>query len=446
MSLHDLPITMDEAKEHTYQYWTSNKPIPSFDNHSFGKMGAINNDFGKDNIYSSLEPISFDPLTWNVVKIDNNDNDNDSDIEKIVMFINKYNYINETERFIKIITPSYLKWALGINGVCHVLKYKNTIVCVVCIAFPTVIIRKENVECVNIKYLCVHPHYRNINTSNKSNKSNTSDTSDTSDTSNKSNNIIHGIFDEIIRYYYNKEFRHGIFTTEVFVPTPFVSYREYFRPLNYEKLLNSRFFVLNGDKKSIQERFNENTKPSDIYSIVYDNDDNIDNIMNSIYDLYNEYCSKFHLCINYTFEEFKLTLLNENVRLFIIRNKNNIIVDFVSYYKYEMAVKDNNENIKCARMFLYTCLCEEITVLGSNTIRLIIKYDNDIDVFWSNNLNQSKDYILCDTLRPDEDSDEEECKKAYELKFSKYSCVKYINAFNYKTGILYPYQVLFPDQ
>ena len=37
MSLFELPITIDEAKEHTYKYWTPSKPIQQFENHSFGK-------------------------------------------------------------------------------------------------------------------------------------------------------------------------------------------------------------------------------------------------------------------------------------------------------------------------------------------------------------------------------------------------------------------------
>lgn len=413
MSLFELPITIDEAKEHTYKYWTPSKPIQQFENHSFGKKGSINEDFGKDTLYSSLTPISFEPFNWVQLK--------DDELYKAVNFINKYNYNNEKEKFFKKITPSYFKWSLGNNGVCHALKYKNTIVAVIGISFLKMNLCKEEKVCTNIKYMCLHPQYRTSN--NPSEKT----------------PFVNAIFDEIIRYHYTQGYRHGIFTTEVFVPIPFVSYREFFRPLNYEKLLNNKFFVLNGDKKSIQDRFNENTKPSEFYFEAIEDD------LEYIFELYNEYCNKFNIYVNYSFEEFKFLLWNENVRLYVIKNNNNHIIDFVSYYKYELSVKNSDETLKCARMLLYTCLCEEITVLGSNTIRLIAKYDGDCDMFWSDNLNQSKDYILSSSLKPDEESDEEEYKKAYELKFSKYSSVKYINMFNYKTGLMYPQQVIFPE-
>ena len=166
-----------------------------------------------------------------------------------------------------------------------------------------------------------------------------------------------------------------------------------------------------------------------------------------MYELYNEYRSQFKVSINYSFEEFKYFMWNENVKVFVIRNtKENKIVDFVSYYKYQMSIKNSDDVFNCTRMFLFTCLCEEITLLGANTIRLIAQYDADCDMFWSNDLNSSKDYILATPSKPDEESDEDEHKKAYELKFVKYSSVKYINTFNYRIGMVNTFQVIYTDQ
>lgn len=496
MSLLDLPITLNEAQDHEYRYWTDKKPLPSFENHSFGRPGPIDLNFGDDTLYSSETGASFDPLVWDCLSCVPSEDAElsakwESDWDTVCKFLNKYNYTSEGERFLQIFTRDYLTWALGKSGRCFILKYGNHIAAMACVSYPTVTMGKEDVVFTQVKYLCVHPRYRSSYGKNK-NKNKSENESEnkvepetesdkeagvkgkrsrmktkkhkkkTVNTEHKKTDVetsvtekeekdektegqsklllVHAVLDEIIRQHYTNSYRYGLFSTEVFVPTPFVSYREYYRPLNYEKLLEHRFFVLNGDKSSIHERFLEKVKPHKAYEVANEED------LETVYELYNEHRGSFNVSVKYTFEEFKEAIWNPNVKLFVLRsNRDNRIVDFVSYYKYQLSIKGSEETLNCARMFLFSCLREDISVLGANTIRLVAKHDEECDMFWSDDLNQSKDYILSTSSRPDEESDEEDYKKAYEQKFVKYSSVKYLNTFNYKPGMMYSYQVIFPD-
>jgi hypothetical protein len=91
---------------------------------------------------------------------------------------------------------------------------------------------------------------------------------------------------------------------------------------------------------------------------------------------------------------------------------------------------------------LYTCVKEEPCILISNLVR-ILSHDKTSDVLMINDSNQNKDVLLSSPKLPDEESDDEDYKKAYDLLFSKDPKITYLNLFNFRANMMHSYQILY---
>ena len=120
--------------------------------------------------------------------------------------------------------------------------------------------------------------------------------------------------------------------------------------------------------------------------------------INKIYELYNQFMKKFNLFVKYSEEELQKLLFNPIVKCYVMKNKNNEIVDFVSFYQQNQLVCGTDKKIKNSDLFLYSCLTEDITLLISNTIRLV-KRDTDSDLFNVSDVMMNSEFLLSIKIR-----------------------------------------------
>ena len=400
------PCNYSEALKKKNTYW-ENKPVKKLNDKEFPKNSKIEL-LRKRKIYNSDTPIELKPLEWNSLDLNN-----DNEINKICDFLNKYYMIDQSKKFILEYTKEYLLWSIK-NELLNLFLNDEIIGTVSYSVMKLNIFDKiEKFGCVN--YLCVLPKFRQKNLGEKQ--------------------LVNVLIDEAIRRLAKyHELNAGIFTTERFVPTPISSIRYFFRPLNYKKLFEHNFYSIPGDIEKIHERFNENVKPSSYYFKANKED------INKIYELYNEFMKKFNLFVKYSEEELQKLLFNSIVKCYVMKNKNNEIVDFVSFYQQNQLVSGTDKKIKNSDLFLYSCLTEDITLLISNTIRLV-KRDTDSDLLNVSDVMMNSEFLLSNKIRSIEDSDENDYNKIYDYKFIKSDGKIHLNFFNWNCADLYTNQI-----
>ena len=158
------------------------------------------------------------------------------------------------------------------------------------------------------------------------------------------------MIDELIRrMIQEKNCDKGYFTTHYCVPSPVAYVNYYHRMLNF-KLLNKVGIINIGteeDIKKYEKMFQSGPKAlcDDNYVLLSEK------YLEQTLDVYNLWSNKFNIHQTYTLDSFRETFINENVRTYIILNKERKVVDFVSYYSlpYSLVEPINEKtNIKVA--------------------------------------------------------------------------------------------------
>jgi glycylpeptide N-tetradecanoyltransferase len=369
----------------------------------------------KRSLYTSDKPINVASLEWKTV--DFNDKD---ELESTTSFINEHYVDDESERFTLKYTPEFIKWSLAPNvtrAELLVLKYNDKILGTVAYTVKHMKVGNTDKDFGEVTFLCVHPKYRTAQ-----------------QPKNKKQQMVHLLIDEAIRRIVKGGATLGVFTTSKYIPTPSAAIRYFHRPLNYRKLFKHQFTILDGDTDKIHERFVDHVAPYDYYHNASVED------MDKIFDLYNEYNKRHNLYVQYTKEQLQHYLFNDHVKVYVMKNKEGEVIDFVSYYLLSQSVKDSDDVIDGAYLFLYTVLREDINLLGSNLIRLVSR-DTKCDVLTVTDVMQNSDFLLANKKHPDEDSDQEDYEKTYDFKFIKGSGKLYLNFFNWACPPLYPHQI-----
>lgn len=405
------PSTLDEAKNHEYSYWV-NKPVKQMDDPNT-KKGQFEN-LKKRSLYSSNEPIDVKMLDWKSVDLSS-----DEEMCEATDFINDHYVIDAKEKFSLYYEANFIKWALGPTGELLTLKYGSHILGTVGFTIRNMTVESHTGTFGEVNFLCVHPKYRTVNVK-KSNQSN--------------KQLVHVLIDEAIRRIVNKGTTKGIFTTEKYIPTPTAAIRFFHRPLNYKKLFKHKFTILSGDVESVHTRFTETVEPQDYYKEA--TKEHLQNIL----ELYNEYVIKYNVSIKYSKDELEHYLFSPYTKTYIMKNKAGDVVDFVSYYLLSQSVVGTTEKINGAYLFLYSCNKEDIQLMASNIIRLIIR-DTDCDVFNVTDVMNNSDFLLSNKKYADEESDQEDYEKSYDNKFIKGSGKLNLNFFNFGTARMHSGQI-----
>lgn len=416
----NYPTSINSAKKYQYKFW-KNKPVLRFDKKSY-ESDYIEN-LSDRKTYESVNSLKL-PTGTKWINVDMNDN---IMMRLVVDFLDKHYTTDKTNSFKFEYTIDFIKWALGESGSLVAIISENNDVLYgtigASIQTMTVFYRTEKFGIAN--FLCVHPDYRHKNVS-----------------------CI--LIDEMTRRLHKNGINAGCFTTQKCVPSPTTVMRYYHRPLNYIKLHKSGFCDMIVEKKSdpeqmddllqkYQKKFNELSEmPSNYSEMTADN-------LSDVFKLYKSFTSRLNIHLKFATEhELGYFLLNKFVKSYVIRDKSNNIVDFVSYYTLQSTSLNNSdeEKINEGNLFLYTCNTYSGDSMITNILK-IAKYNN-VDVFNVFDTSVMSTVLLTKDTAIDYESDFEDNTKIYEHKFLKGSAKLYFNFFNWKCSEIKPTQILFP--
>jgi hypothetical protein len=371
------------------EYWKL-KPVAKTEDYIYSstKISNLNNTFYQNKNNITLPNNMF----WNVTYMEDTDN-----INMICIFLNKF-YKNENNI---IFDEKLLKIILGNDGfVLSIINNNNAICGTIACCIKNTIICDINDKFAHVHLLCAHTIYRK-------------------------KNIAQILIDELTRFLnVEKKISQGVFMSNNKICKPVSIIRQYYRPINYNKLHQSNFLTIDGNLDIINKKFivkgdiNENYVPFNIEHL------------NDIFDLYNKYMSRYNMVCCYNKKEFENIILNPLVKCYVIL-KDNKVIDFVSYCMINYLCTDNII-INAGHIFLYSLNNE----YGENMMDNLVKImgNNNIDIAITNDDMDINNMLLIEN-NDDKESDVESYDKIFEHKFLKQRKT-YLNLFNWKAPFL----------
>lgn len=398
------PTNFEEAKKHTYNFW-KNKPVKQFDDIVVNSE-IIENTLAERIVYSSDEPITLPPsMIWEDVIMDDV-----TRLMDICEFLNKYYDIESKDRFRTLFSPEYIQWKLR-GGLLIIIKSKDSdkIYGVVGCYFRKMVVY-DKTEIFGIPdLLCAIPLCRK-------------------------KKIAYTLIDEIVRRIIKLGYLQGCFVTKRCVPTPITSIRQYHRPLNYIKLKECNFIDIEGDDVKINKYLKISEDVSKNY--IEMSETHLDDVLK----LYNKFTFRFNIHYNYTIDELKNLLLDNNIVKSYVIMKDNVVIDFVSYYKLPFSVTDSDKIINCAYLYLYSAENINSSDIIKDLLKILNKQDIDVlTIYDSGNMYDA--LLLKDTGNCD--SDYESYVKSYQHNFTKGTGKIYFNFFNWTCPNLETNQLYF---
>ena len=400
----EYPDSIAKGKNFPYQFWR-NKPVTKFDELSLSSEN-IEEDLSKRKVYGTDNSVKLpESMKWVTVDLNNK-----SMVENVIQFLKLYYIVDVKNKFKLDYSPEFIKWVLGPDGImiAIVTKDTNTMCGIVGTSFKTITVFEKTERFAVVNFLCSHPIYRK-------------------------KRIAFTLIDEIVRRIVKTGVHQGCFTTERCVPTPTSVIRYYHRPLNYIKLQKFGFTEVGGNPEKVQEKFNIKGTVSSSYKRMEDSH------IFSVTKLYKSFVSRFNIFCNYTEDDMKKLLLNnEYVKSYVVI-ENEKVIDFVSYYLLPYFMDNTEDKINAAYMFLYSCN----NVAGGEMLDNVLKilFAEGIDVFNVTDTSSSSDILMTKDLNNDEDSDVESYEHVYEHKFLKGSGKLHFNFFNWKCPIVKSKQI-----
>jgi glycylpeptide N-tetradecanoyltransferase len=384
---------MEEGKKYTYNFW-KNKPVIKFDGNAVCSK-RIESDLKKRTVYGSTDEIKLpSSMQWNLINLNN------KDLEPICEFL-KLHYVADKQNKFKLdYSPEFIKWSLGTDGILIAITLKsNGAICgVVGCYFKNFVVFDKTEKFGVVNFLCAHPVYRK-------------------------KKISFTLIDEITRRIVQSGVNQGCFTTERCIPTPITLLRYYHRPINYTKLNKHEFTIIEGDQKVIAKRLAVSDKfPKNFVEM---NESHLPEVLT----LYNKFMFRFNIYCKYTEEDLKTMLLNNDIVRSYVIMKDELIVDFVSYYKLPYNINESDEKINTGYLFLYS----SETITGSDIIRDVLQSTSkdNLDLFNVIDIGNIFDALLLkDTGLCD--SDYESHTKSYQHYFMKGSGKLFFNFFNWQ--------------
>jgi len=340
-------------------------------------------------IYTSDVPMKLPPsMTWK--QIDNYDD--------VISFLNEHDDSGITY------STSLLKWIIN-NGELIAIMDGDTVCGVVGYNIKHItIFSKEDQQMVNLCILCAHPTFRN-------------------------KNIFHVLIEETIRRCVKKGYNVGMFLTNRRLPNmyPSAAIRYYQRPINYKKLHDTGYMVLQRSENDTDvEKQNKIDKFINLFDIP--NTPSISCIpatmehLQYIQKLHNKWNTRFNVHNTMTTDEIENTFFGDNVKTYMMCDGDNV-VDFFSY-----SILKHNKGINTSFVLTYT----SNTILVTNVIDTIIKIakNDDIDIVYLPDTMTTCN-VLATSNEIGYESDANEYDAMYDYKiFKKNKLMLYF--FNYK--------------
>jgi hypothetical protein len=375
------PIDMFQAKQWDYKFW-SLQPVPNIDE-VIGLSKIVDNNFSP--MSTNVTP---KPYNWKVFDINHFG-------ENIVTFYNKH-YNNQYDRENKlnqVFTVEYLRWLLGNNGHIFGISTDNNVIGgLVCVLKNNIQVYEKEQSAVEICHMCLHKNLRK-------------------------KGLTEVMFKELMHRNLSPDTKIGYFSTTHYVPQPISKSSYYFRPMNFKKLVDSKFLTL---EKTNQNSLDEIIFQYKIIRRVTQDSKMTNEHVDEVYALYCEYLEKYNMCVNYTIEQFRNRFINKIVHSYVIINDGKI-TDFYSFMINDYKSLNKDETIKVAQMLAYTSI--EITPLTLFKYAIVHADDKKCDMFVCEDNGENYNVIF-DNLN----------------KFESMNTYVYNNLFNWKAPFIAPDQ------
>jgi len=385
------PTNKEEALNWDYKFWKT-MPVPNI-NEIIPTSNIINNDIIEK--FSSNNEVKLSEFyEWCTLE--------KNDINLVTEFFNKYYISNINKKFSLLFNDDYFNWLLSqAPSTILVLRVKNNkkLAGILFSSTKNYQIFNKETLLADVNYLVIHPKLRN-------------------------KNITPLFIKEFVRRMTNQEIKAGFFATEKYIPTPFCKIEHYYRPLNYRKLYQSGFIKLD-DNVTLKEGLTA-------FSVKYVPDNYVVKMTEKHYEdafeILNSYQDKYNFYQKYTLEQFIKTFSNDSnsISSYVILDKDNLVVDFYSYYKlsYHIPPKDSNPATEVKAAFMHTYTSNITLPLFIFKSAIMNAYNEGLDIFYCNDTMENNN-VLFDNYS----------------KIVKGSGYSYCNFFNWKCPSITPQQM-----
>ena len=357
------PSTLEAAKNYKHKFWCK-QPMTEM-NEIVAKDTLINKPIGEltiSNVPTKL-PTDFE---WMNLKLSNKEH-----MERLLILLNTY--YTSSNQFSQIHTEEFMKWYYDEKSIhlCVKSSKHNLFVGYVCGKIVKSQVNRLKSDFIEVRLLCVHQQLRN-------------------------KKLVPCLITELTRQFNLLGYDKSFFSSNVYINKPLISTKNYLRPINVDRLLNTGFLKIDTKNTNITE---ENIKQANEV-IVENKSKNFVKMeeyhLEPAFNLFNTYIDKYNFHPLFTFEEFThLFYNNKFVKSYVFIEKENeddddedaYVIDFASYYVTEIEVLKTdyvNKIIKKGTLFYYTSSDATIYSILKNI--LIAAKENYVDVFSASNI------------------------------------------------------------
>jgi len=251
-------------------------------------------------------------------KLDNEMVWKDATISELSDFLKKYYCCSD--KFRLCYQEDFLNWYLKDSHIVSICSKSGTLIGNIIGAKTTMIIDGVNCQTAEINLLCVHPIFR----------------------SNSKFGLVYKLIDELSRRLFKDGIEKLIYTNteQTKIPKPITSTTYYHRIINCKKLMKYQFCNQYSDRDIEKRKLTKKTSLRLMKS-------------EEIEQVYELYCKNTNKIRQYfTLEEFKYKFLSEFIKVYVIE-KNNVVTDFISYYRLDRLVIENKDWIKEGSIYYY---------------------------------------------------------------------------------------------
>lgn len=259
---------------------------------------------------------------------------------KVVHNFLSSNYIHDSSNIIKLVyNQDFIYWYLKNmnNGIAIALIINKIIVGFITALFVKIKIDNKIIDIPYVNLLCVSKQLRNCN-------------------------LCPILIDEIKTRICSKGLKHALFTSMSCPTKYFCKSNDYLIPINFNKLIDVGFI------NDIEHR---NLITNNPLHLMHDSECNI------IIDKLNNYYKNLKITIIFDYNSKFLLLSKKNIVYSFVNKTNNVVTDFVNFYKYYYYCIKQNRLISVAKLGFYFCEKLTPTELIEYLIDILPKYDID---------------------------------------------------------------------
>ncbi|KAL0219059.1 hypothetical protein P9112_004712 [Eukaryota sp. TZLM1-RC] len=282
---------------------------------------------------------------------------NTNDLTELYTLLSNH-YVEDSDSLFRFnYSAEFLMWALTVPGYLSqwhlaIRSSTGTLLAFIAATPQHMKIKKEEVDIVDINFLCVH-------------------------TSLRTKRLAPVLIREITRRVNLEGIYFAAYTAGIRIPTPYSVAQYYHRPLNIKKLVETDFLSLPDDKISTYSKlYGTVVVPKGIRMRPMTEDD-----VDIVSDLLNQQLSKYEVAPVFSKEEVRHFFVPRKsiVDSFVFLTENGEVSDFMSYYHLPSRVLQGNQGtLNAAYLFYYACN----SIPLKDMVNSVINYAkvNNIDV------------------------------------------------------------------